>query len=226
MKNFWQENAPVLADAYVRNAGPVQFELVSRALFLHMPATPQRVVDVGGGFGRQAIILARAGHQVLIIDVDSKMLEVARNQLQAEPGDISARVDMIRGDGADAVRLAGTGFDLACCHSVLMYQEDPVPLLHNLVGLVRPGGLISVLSINSDAIAMRTGLQGRWKETAASLESGIWMDSQYLPVQQHCMGNVIRILESAGALPLAWYGVGVFTDHLTERIVVDDPKDV
>src|SRR5688572_29669543 len=122
-RNLWTENASALADAYVRSAGTVRFELVTRSLLIHMPSTPQRIVDVGGGFGRQAIMLARAGHSVVVIDFDPKMLAIAQDQLSIEAPEVYSRVELVLGNGEAAASLVGTDFDVACCHSVLMYQD-------------------------------------------------------------------------------------------------------
>jgi SAM-dependent methyltransferase len=225
-KNFWTDHASALADAYCRSAGTVRFELVTRSLLMHMPPGPQRVVDIGGGFGRQAIMLARAGHSVVVVDPDANMLAIARDALSIEPEEVFARITLVSGDSETAERLVGTNFDLACCHSVLMYQDDPAPMLASVAGLVRKNGLISVLCVNKEAVAMRTGLQGHWRETVASLKTGMQMDSQYVPSREFTRKEVSDMLEAAGAKIKAWHGVGIFTDHLTEKLVVDDPEEV
>jgi SAM-dependent methyltransferase len=225
-RNLWTEHAAALADAYVRSVGTLRFELVTRSLLMHMPPGAQRVVDLGGGFGQQAIMLARAGHRVVVVDFDPNMLAIARDKLSSEPREIQSRVELLLGDEESAAGLVGTEFDLACCHSVLMYQDEPGPMLSRLVSLVRQGGLISVLCVNKEAIAMRSGLQGRWRDTVASLESGTQMDSQSVPTHSHTRREVTEILEAAGARVKGWHGVGIFTDHLTEKIVVDDPEEV
>lgn len=225
-KNLWSEHAGALAAAYVRSAGTIGFASVTRFLLERLPATPQRIVDVGGGFGRQAIMLARAGHSVVIIDFDPNMLALARQELAREPVELRRRVELVLGDGESAPELVGTGFDLACCHSVLMYQEDAAPMVQSLVGLVRRGGLLSVLCVNREAIAMRSGLQGRWREAAATLLAGAQIDGQTLPSRAHTRQEITVMLASAGATVTDWQGVGVFTDHRTEPMVVDDPEDV
>jgi S-adenosylmethionine-dependent methyltransferase len=224
--NIWTDHSSALVDAYVRSAGTVRFELVTRALLMHLPPSSQRVVDVGGGFGQQAIMLARDGHSVVVVDSDPKMLAIAQDKLSGEPKEVCSRVKLVQGQGENAASLVGRDFDLACCHSVLMYLNDPAPMLLGLVDLVRQGGLISVLSLNPESRAMRSGLQGRWRETAASLETGAQIDSQYIPNWEHTREDVTKILEAAGAKSKMWYGVGVFTDHLIEQVVVEDPKDV
>jgi len=226
MENLWTKHASALAEAYVRSAGPVGFELVTRALLTHMPSRPQRVVDIGGGFGQQAIMLARAGHSVVIVDIDPNMISIAQDKLSSEPQEIRERVKLVHGNGIEAIRLVGNNFDLACCHSVLKYESDPIPILSTLVKLVHQGGLISILSINTQSLAMRFGLQGCWKEAKSILESGKQISSQYLPIYEYSREEVINILRIEGAKSKEWYGVGVFTDHITDTIFVEDPEDV
>lgn len=224
--NLWTSNASLLADAYVRDTGKVGFEVVTRSLLMHLPQVPQRVVDVGGGFGQQAIMLAEAGHTVVVVDIDPNMLAIARDLLSRESHDVQSRVELVLGDGSSASDAVGTGFDLACCHSVLMYEDQPTPMLVELVNLVRPGGLISVVSLNTEAYAMRSGLQGRWQDAARMLESADLVCAGLIQTRKHSRDEITRILEEAGATVSTWHGVGVFTDHLTETIVVDDPNVV
>jgi S-adenosylmethionine-dependent methyltransferase len=224
-KNLWTESALALSKAYTgktdetSNVGSSRFQVVTRALLMHLSPKPQRIVDVGGGFGQQAIMLARSGHFVVIVDIDSNMLTIAEKKLAYESEVVRSRIKLVLGDGEDSVKLVGTNFDLACCHSVLMYEEDPAPMLSNLINLVHQDGLISVLSLNTESMAMRSGLQGRWKEAIMNLE----VDSQieedkYLPSYDHSREYITEILSGAGASILDWYGVGIFTDHLDKPI--------
>ncbi len=230
-ENFWSRRAAELADAYVPEAGSVRFQVVTRALLMHMPPDPQRVVDVGGGYGLQAILLARAGHSVVVVDFDPRMLAIARDKLARETQEVASRVELVLGPGEKAASLVGRGFDLACCHSVLMYQAECGPLLSSVVDLVRGGGgLISVLCVNLESYAMRSGLQGRWREAAAILEGkpfeGKSFASRYAPSRPRTREEVAKILEADGVRIRSWQGIGVFTDHLTEKPVADDPREI
>lgn len=224
--NLWTANASLLADAYVRDTGNVGFELVTRSILTELPRTPQRIVDIGGGYGQQAVMLAEAGHSVVVVDIDASMLATAERLLSRQSQEVRSRVELVLGDGSSAADVVGTGFDLACCHSVLMYEDHPDPMLVELVNLVRPGGLISVVSLNTDAYAMRSGLEGRWHDAAQLLESGDLTPPGPIQTRKHSREEITRILEDAGATVNKWLGVGVFTDHLTETIVVDDPETV
>lgn len=183
-------------------------------------------MDIGGGYGEQAIRLAEAGHSVCIVDIDANMLEIARERLTRCSPQIRGRIELVLGDGASATELVGRDFDLACCHNVLMYEDDAALILHELVRLVRVGGLLSVLSLNTAAYAMRSGLQQRWDEAAAILQGGELPARGPVRSRPHSREKIVQILQDAGATPKEWQGIGVFTDHVTTPIVVDDPAEV
>ncbi len=163
-----------LSISYARHTGTlrgaVRQGLVARALAVHLPAGPQRVLDVGGGTGHQAVALARAGHDVVVLDPDQEMLARAQADLLREPDEVVDRVQLVIGRGEDAASTVGGGFDVVCCHGVLMYLDDPGPLLRALVAAVRPRGIVSVLTKNAAAMAMRPGMEGRWADALDSLD--------------------------------------------------------
>jgi S-adenosylmethionine-dependent methyltransferase len=224
-KNLWVKDAPVLAEAYADDASSVRFQIVTRALLSQLPPEPQRIVDIGGGFGRQAILLAREGHSVTVVDLDPVMLSMAETKLSREPKQVQSRVQLILGDEETAASSLDGEFDAACSHSVLMYLENPLPMIRNMVGLLRKGGLASVLCVNPLSSAMRSGLQGRWEDAVAILESG-GDGSRNLSTYEHPREKISAMLESAGARTEWWHGIGVFTDHLTRPIVVPDTATV
>lgn len=232
MRNHWVEHAELLATAYLENEALLCHAVVHRALQRHLtlaghPAErPARVLDLGGGQAVQARALAQAGHSVTVLDLDERMLDAAQAALLTESETVQRRVRLVRGGGEDALALVGDGFDLACCHSVLMYLEDPQPLIEAMARCVRPAGLLSVLSLNTDALAMRAGLQGRWEETIARLRSGREAGAGYLPTQEPSRQQVCAWFAQHGVEPLAWYGVGVFTDHHEAPIRCEDPWQV
>lgn len=223
MRNYWVEHAPALAAAYLQGDSELRFAVVTRAIAEHLGASPARVLDIGGGHAQQALRLARLGHHVTVLDIDPAMLEAARSLLQREDSAVRCRVRLVLGPGEHADLHVGSGFDLVCCHSVLMYLEDPDPMLRVLVKLAREGGLLSILSLNSDAVAMRSGLQGRWRESIEGLRKHCEAGSTYLPTSEPSLSDVCAELQAAGARLITWYGVGVFTDHLTEPIVAVEP---
>jgi SAM-dependent methyltransferase len=184
-----------------------------------------RVLDVGMGQGTQALRLARAGHQVTGLEQDAKMLAVAREALAAEPEGIRSRVRLIEGDGRETgVHFLPGSFDVVLCHGVLMYVEEPDPLLAGLARMLAPGGLLSLLVRNADALAVRPGLSGDWAATLAAFDTDAYVNRLGLAVRADRLATLTSTLAGIGAALHAWYGVRVFTDTAPDGTPV--PEDV
>ncbi|MEU1533689.1 class I SAM-dependent methyltransferase [Streptomyces fagopyri] len=182
-----------------------------------------RVLDVGMGQGTQALRLARAGHQVTGLEQDGRMLSVARQALAAEPEGIQGRVRLIEGDGRDTgVHFLPGSFDVVLCHGVLMYVEEPDPLVAGLARMLAPGGLLSLLVRNADALALRPGLAGDWTSALAAFESAAYVNRLGLSVRADRLATLTSTLAGIGAPLHAWYGVRVFTDGAPDGAPVPD----
>ncbi|WP_067280330.1 class I SAM-dependent methyltransferase [Streptomyces jeddahensis] len=172
-----------------------------------------RVLDVGMGQGTQALRLARAGHKVTGLEQDPKMVAAAREALAAEPEGIRQRVRLVEGDGRDTgVHFLPGSFDVVLCHGVLMYVEEPDPLLAGLARMLAPGGLLSLLVRNGDALAMRPGLAGDWDGALVSFDTDAYTNRLGLRVRADRLDALTATLAGIGAPLRAWYGVRVFTD--------------
>ncbi|MBT2422977.1 methyltransferase domain-containing protein [Streptomyces sp. ISL-22] len=172
-----------------------------------------RVLDVGMGQGTQALRLARAGHQVTGVEQDPKMIAAAREELAGEPEGIRERVRIVQGDGRDTgVHFLPGSFDVVLCHGVLMYVEDPDPLVAGLARMLAPGGLLSLLVRNGDALAMRPGLAADWAGALAAFDTTAYRNRLGLDVRADRLAELTATLAGIGAPLHAWYGVRVFTD--------------
>lgn len=174
-----------------------------------------RVLDVGPGQGTQALRLARAGHLITGLEADPAMAAALREALAIEPEGIRERVTLIEGDGRETGRHFGPGsFDVVLCHGVLMYVPEPDPMLAGLARVLAPGGLLSLLVRNADALAMRPGLQGDWTAALAALSGGHATYTNRLGVTARAdrLAALTATLSGIGAPLHAWYGVRVFTD--------------
>ncbi|MFJ9346313.1 class I SAM-dependent methyltransferase [Streptomyces sp. NPDC101237] len=172
-----------------------------------------RVLDVGMGQGTQALRLARAGHQVTGVEREPAMIAAAREALAGEPEGIRERVRIVEGDGRDTgVHFLPGGFDLVLCHGVLMYVEEPDALLAGLARMLAPGGLLSLLVRNADALAMRPGLSGDWAGALGAFDTVSYRNRLGLDVRADRLAAVTAALAGIGAPLHSWYGVRVFTD--------------
>ncbi|MEU1043330.1 class I SAM-dependent methyltransferase [Streptomyces sp. NPDC005551] len=186
-----------------------------------------RVLDVGMGQGTQALRLARAGHQVTGLEKDARMLAVAREALAAEPEGIQGRVRLVEGDGRETgVHFLPGSFDVVLCHGVLMYVEEPDALLAGMARMLAPGGLLSLLVRNADALAMRPGLAGDWRGALEAFDTVAYRNRLGLDVRADRLATLTSTLLGIGAPLHAWYGVRVFTDLAADGAAVPSDVDV
>jgi SAM-dependent methyltransferase len=177
-----------------------------------------RVLDIGPGQGTQALRLARLGHLVTGLESDPAMLAALRHSVAAESADVRERFVVLRGDGRETGRHFGPAcFDVVLCHGVLMYVPDPDPLLAALARVLTPGGLLSLLVRNGDALAMRPGLLGDWTTAAAAFGSDAYTNRLGLSTRADRREPLTATLSGIGVPLRAWYGVRVFTDTASDR---------
>lgn len=101
---------------------------------------PSRVLDLGCGTGRLALMLAQRGHDVVGVDPAAAMLEVARTR------DVEGRVRWIEGD-ARRVDLGDLRFDLIVMtgnvFQVFLTDDDARAVLTTAHRHLAPGGRLT-----------------------------------------------------------------------------------
>ncbi len=192
----------------------VRQEVVARQIAAHLPdLPPRRVLDIGCGQGTQAVRLARRGHFVTGLDSSARLLGDFGEALAAEPAEVSDRVEIVPG-AAEAVadRFAAASFDAVLCHGVLMYFPDPDPILDAIAEVVAPGGLVSLLVRNGDALAMRPGLLGEWDAVGAAFDGSAYVNRIGVTARGDRLEDLGAALARRQLAVREWYGVRVFTD--------------
>src|SRR4051812_21805796 len=142
-------------------------------LLEHLPTPPAAVLDVGGGAGHHSFPLAQAGYDVTLLDSSPAMLDKARQRLQRLPDDVQRRVTLVEADGENADdAVHGQRFAAVLCHGVLgYYLEQPERLINQLCRCAASGGLVSIMTGNADASAVRPALERRWDDALASFDT-------------------------------------------------------
>ena len=144
---------------------PAQFELRLRFL-LAAVAPGEQVLDLGCGEGAFAAELARAGAEVLAVDVAEEPLRRAR---EANPG---LRTQLIDGEGE--WELPDAGFDVVWAGEVIEHVADTARWLSELRRVLRSGG----------RLLLSTPQLGRAQLVEAALSPGAFA-ARFDPLDDH-----------------------------------------
>ena len=223
----WAGLADKFADeAYASVKGYVRTYVLHHQLLEHLPGPPAAVLDVGGGAGHQSFPLAQAGYPVTLLDPSPAMLDKARQRLRQLPAGVQHRVTLLQADGEDADEaVQGRRFAGVLCHGVLGYLEEPRPLVDQLCRCAAPGGVVSIMTGNAKAMAVRPALERRWDDALAAFDATRDVGVLGVPGRADTVEGLSELLGSRGVAPLRWYGVWLFVDWLEFGGARLDPGD-
>lgn len=175
-----------------------------------------RVLDCGGGSGGLAVPLAVQGAVVTVVDVSIDALATLMRRA-AEAG-VSDRVTAVQGEAESLAELVPADtFDLVLLHDVLEDVQSPEAVLGQVAGVLRPGGVLSVVAVNQVAGVLARALAGDLSGALAVLSGHDRadrpaMDAEALAGRCAAAGLQVQSVE----------GLGVFTD-LVPGIELDRP---
>ena len=184
------------------------------------------MLDVGGGAGHQSLPLAQAGYEVTLLDSSPAMLDKARERLEQLPADVRRRVTLVEADGERAVdALDGRRFAAVLCHGVLGYLERPEQMVDQLCRCAADGGVISIMTGNAKAMAVRPALERRWEDALAAFDATSEIGVLGVSGRADTVEQISELLVARGVEPLGWYGVWLFVDWLEFSGAELDPGD-
>jgi ubiquinone/menaquinone biosynthesis C-methylase UbiE len=108
------------------------------------PRPNVRVLDVGCGPGHLAREFARRGCRVTGVDRGRSLLRRAR-RLAAQDPETSAGSIQFQLAPAERLPFSENSFDLATATTVIYFVAQPAAVLHEMVRVTRPGGLVAML---------------------------------------------------------------------------------
>jgi S-adenosylmethionine-dependent methyltransferase len=226
-EDLWASLADQFADkAYASVKGLVRTYVMHQQLLEHLPPPPAAVLDVGGGAGYQSFPLAQAGYEVTLLDPSAAMLDKARQRLARLPADVQRRVTLVHASGESAAEaVAGRRFPAVLCHGVLGYLEQPEPLVSQLCRCAADGGIVSIMTGNARASAVRPALERRWDDALASFDARTEIGVLGVPGRADTVEELSELIAGHGVAPERWYGVWLFADWLEFSGAELDPAD-
>lgn len=215
MPDEWAPLTETFLGAYDSVKGYVRTTVLHDQLHRHLPGPPASILDVGGGAATQSLPLAREGYDVTVLDRSAAMLAAAQERLGREPTEVRQRVRLVEGPGEDAAAATdGATYAAVLCHGVLGYLDRPEPLVSALCERAEPGGLVSIMTGNANASAVRPALEGRWADALAGFDCATEVGVLGVTARGDTVDHLSGLLRDHGVEPQARYGVWLFCDWL------------
>lgn len=208
--------------------GRLRHELTWHNLKHHLkPEKPRpRVLDVGCGLGEMASFLLGKAKSLVLLDFSEKMLEKAEQRLFDKHPDLKTdRITFVHGRVEALETCLPKGlFDLILCHTVLEYVDEPRGIVKALIGRLTPGGLISLVAVNSFSEAFRLAiLKNDLTKACEALRKREFPATLFGHVPKHTFSleNLEELVEGMNLRILGRYGVRIFTDYVREEVAKD-----
>jgi SAM-dependent methyltransferase len=205
--------------------GRLRYSVTEANLLRHLDSTPQRMLDVAGGNGLEAVRLAARGHEVTVLDPAGAMLSDAMRR--AEALDVADRLHVVQAGAEDAPELFGKdSFDVVLCHNLLQYVEDRPAVLGAIMAPLRANGLLSVLAPNADSDPMRTAIRRLDPRRALSeLDSELsYVDLFDIDLPACTAAETMGHLTELGFGLIVRYGVRCVCDYIVDDERKSDPS--
>ena len=131
-KALWEKGDFIQIAATMRESGEKLVEKLG-------PMKGLKVLDLGCGDGTTAIPAARAGADVLGVDIAANLVEAGNERAKAEG---LSNCTFREGDATDLRALKDAGFDLLVSIFGAMFAPKPVDVAREMARVTRPGGKI------------------------------------------------------------------------------------
>src|SRR5581483_7039271 len=88
------------------------------------------------------------------------------------------------------------------CHGVLGYLDEPGPLVSQLCRCAAPGGIVSIMTGNAHASAVRPAMERRWQDALAAFDSRTEIGVLGVQGRADTVEEISDLLRSHGVQPV------------------------
>jgi 2-polyprenyl-6-hydroxyphenyl methylase/3-demethylubiquinone-9 3-methyltransferase len=148
-QSWWDPKGP---SKPLHDLNPTRMQYIERVVNLKAA----HVLDVGCGGGILSEAMARAGAQVLGVDLSRPVLDVA--ELHALEGKVPVEYRAVSAE--DLAQERPASFDLVTCMEMLEHVPDPAATVQALASLARPGGDVILSTLNRNPLAFAVAIVG------------------------------------------------------------------
>lgn len=200
--------------------GDLRLQLIKEDLAGLHQSQPMAIWDAGCGFGQMGQWFAENQHQLTLCDLSKKMLMRAQQNF-ADAG-LTAQ---FHHQAAQTLAPQLPQFDLVLFHAVLEWLANPLETLATLCEKVLPGGHLSLLFYNRNAMVWTNVLKGGWRWQHVLDEGYMGKGSKLTPPNPHYPEQVLSVLAEQGFKPVTQTGIRVFHDYLTPDVLAESDSN-
>lgn len=199
---------------YQAPRGELRLAMLDYLLPQMLDLSDQNVLDVGGGLGQQAAWFAKRGHAVTMTEPSEDMLNYAK---QWHCDDSALSHELISYLQAPLQLLpdhAPGTWPLITCHAVLEWLGDPEAALATLSQLMAPGGQLSLMVFNRDALRFSNAVKGNLEKALSDRLAGKGKRQRLTPISPVSHAEIEQWSAQNGLAIASVAGVRVFQDYL------------
>ncbi|PKM11727.1 MAG: SAM-dependent methyltransferase [Gammaproteobacteria bacterium HGW-Gammaproteobacteria-3] len=222
-RNFDSLIAKFEQKIYRHVKGDWRLKLIKEDL-AHFHQSPKHLAiwDAGCGFGQISLWLAGQGHQLALCDISEKMLARAREQFRN-----AGLTALFHQQAAQVLAAQLPQFDLILSHALLEWLAQPVPTLQIIAERVKPGGYLSLLFYNRNAMVYTNALKGRWRWKNLLNDSYLGQGKKLTPPNPQYPHELIEHLQQWGFSIEQHTGIRVFHDYIAQdTLAQSDPSEL
>lgn len=180
------------------------------------------VLDIGGGTGGLAVLVAELGATVRVIDPSPDALAALARR--AQEATVSERVLGQQGDVFDLDSLVEPGsMDVVLCHGVLDVVGEPARGIAQIATALKPGGVISLALAQRHAAVIARAMAGHFTQAAALLDDGEAVTTGRGVRHRFTAEEAALLLTEAGFEVTAVQGLRVFADLVPGSLIDLEP---
>ncbi|MBR9902683.1 MAG: methyltransferase domain-containing protein [Gammaproteobacteria bacterium] len=199
---------------YQAPRGELRLAMLDYLLPQMLTLSRQKVLDVGGGLGQQAAWFAERGHSVVMAEPSADMLDYAKTWHQGTKTLPEAALTYLQAPLQELADQAPGPWLLITCHAVLEWLGDPQTALATLSQLLAPGGQLSLMVFNRDALRFSNAVKGNLEKALSDRLAGKGKRQRLTPISPVSHAEIEQWSADNGLVIGAVAGIRVFQDYL------------
>ena len=189
-----------------------------------MPKQPSKILDLGGGNGRGSIAYAEMGHELVIVDLASNLLDEVKQS--AHGAGIIDRVDLYNNDVRDLPNLfPKPEFDVILCHNVLQYIDNIQDVIPGIINCLNFNGIISLVSMNRYSEVYREILHELNPKAAADkIDIDEYISATFKePIHLYTADELLSYFQDFDLAVEGQFGIRCVNDYISDDNIKEDP---